>query len=457
MPRDVFISYSSKDKTAAGATRNVLESRGIKCWIAPRDIAAGKEWSEAIVEAIEACKVMVLVFSDNANQSIQVKQEVERAVNKGKILIPLRIEDVPPSKSLELFLGLRHWIDALTPPVEVHLQGLADDVENRLGVASGPGRPPSAPQTSWRGSRRRLLLVAIALVLAAGGVFFAVRRHDPPPPPPSQFEAGRRLYLGTGGPRDVPGAIALWRRAAEAGDARASAALGDRYVYGQGIERRDPAQAVEWYEMARKANANGPTALHGLGMMYEYGRGKLKADTRKADDLYRKAAAALQAAVAADPADTAAMIHLGQMFYYGVGGLPKDRRKAFDYYEQAAKARDPLGMASVGGLYENGEGGLAKDPDEAVTWFRKAADLGDEYGGGRVGSGRMIPGGIPVEPVGRAGSDCRPGPTIIPARSELEDVQGKRRVDHPAAVTVGGHPRRAGGQSGRGGQGDGDG
>ena len=82
MAFDAFISYSSKDKTAADAACAVLEGAGIRCWIAPRDIPAGAPWSAAIIEGIEDSRVLVLVFSANANASDQVLREVERAVAK---------------------------------------------------------------------------------------------------------------------------------------------------------------------------------------------------------------------------------------------------------------------------------------------------------------------------------------------------------------------------------------
>ena len=52
MAHDVLISYSSHDKLQADAICNRLESRGIRCWIAPRDVGLG-EYAENIVEAIE--------------------------------------------------------------------------------------------------------------------------------------------------------------------------------------------------------------------------------------------------------------------------------------------------------------------------------------------------------------------------------------------------------------------
>ena len=65
MAHQVFISYSSKDKPVADAVCAGLEARGIRCWIAPRDIVPGLEWRAAPVDGISGEKVMVLIFSGN--------------------------------------------------------------------------------------------------------------------------------------------------------------------------------------------------------------------------------------------------------------------------------------------------------------------------------------------------------------------------------------------------------
>lgn len=128
MSHDVFISYSFKDKKIADAICNALESEQIRCWIAPRDVLPGVEWGEAIVEAIAQAKIMVLVFSASANRSQQVLREVERAVNKNVIIIPFRIENVLPTKSMEYFLYSTHWLDALTPDIDKHIEQLKETV-----------------------------------------------------------------------------------------------------------------------------------------------------------------------------------------------------------------------------------------------------------------------------------------------------------------------------------------
>ena len=138
MAHDVFISHSAKDKVTADAVCAMLESEGIRCWIAPRDVLPSMEWGEAIIDAIEECRIMVLVFTANANESPQIRREVERAVNRGVAILPVRIEDVLPGKGLEYFIGNVHWLDALNPPLEAHLKSLAGTIKILL-ARSGHG------------------------------------------------------------------------------------------------------------------------------------------------------------------------------------------------------------------------------------------------------------------------------------------------------------------------------
>lgn len=132
MAHDVFISYASDDKRIADSVCASLEAAEIRCWIAPRDITPGTDWSAAIVDAIESSRVCILVFSAHANESAQIEREVERAVNHGNAVIPFRIEDIQPSKTLEYFISSAHWLDAITPPVEQHIDRLGSAVKELI-------------------------------------------------------------------------------------------------------------------------------------------------------------------------------------------------------------------------------------------------------------------------------------------------------------------------------------
>ncbi|HZE42877.1 MAG TPA: toll/interleukin-1 receptor domain-containing protein [Steroidobacteraceae bacterium] len=120
MVRDVFVSYSQPDYGCAMELVGRVEEEGINCWIAPRDIAPSADWAAEIIDAISKSRTMILVFSASSNESPQVRREVERAVHKQVSILPFRIENVLPSKSLEYFLSAQHWMDAFPPPREPH-------------------------------------------------------------------------------------------------------------------------------------------------------------------------------------------------------------------------------------------------------------------------------------------------------------------------------------------------
>lgn len=90
---NVFISYSSIDQLQAETVRSVLEKNGIPCWMAPRDIPGGSNYTKEIPAAIRGCQVFVLILSENAQNSQWVLKELDSAVNLGKVILPFMLED----------------------------------------------------------------------------------------------------------------------------------------------------------------------------------------------------------------------------------------------------------------------------------------------------------------------------------------------------------------------------
>jgi WD40 repeat protein len=182
MAFDVFISYSSHDKLTADAACAALESANIRCWIAPRDISPGRDYGESIIDAIESARVFVLILSGNANASPQIKREVERAVSKGLPIIPVRIEDVVPSRTLEYFISSAHWLDAFPPPRDqyfarlvVSVRALLDADKSATPQNTTAAVLPASGEKKQSARRRWGLMIAAgaAIVLAlAGGYAF---------------------------------------------------------------------------------------------------------------------------------------------------------------------------------------------------------------------------------------------------------------------------------------------
>jgi hypothetical protein len=140
MAHDVFISYArDEDEKTAARIREALKSRGIECWMAPHSIPPGKDYAEAIIDAISATRVMVVVISSGANASKHIVNEIENADNRDITIIPFRVENVALSKSLQYYLSRRHWLDATSPPIEARINELTDTIERLLSSPKDGG------------------------------------------------------------------------------------------------------------------------------------------------------------------------------------------------------------------------------------------------------------------------------------------------------------------------------
>jgi len=112
MPHNVFISHASKDKRIADAICKELESSGLKCWIAPRNISKGEDWTKAIRDAIESSPLLLLVFSENANAAPHIEREIANAFYTRRMIVPFRLAKALPRRDFLFYLNDARWIDA---------------------------------------------------------------------------------------------------------------------------------------------------------------------------------------------------------------------------------------------------------------------------------------------------------------------------------------------------------
>ena len=174
---DVFVSYASQDVAVANTIVGALETHGIKCWIAPRDVRPGTVYADAIVGAINEAKALVLVLSANAMPSAHVGREVERAASKRKQVIAFRLDATPLSRELEYFLSNSQWIDVPKLGMPGALTTLTGAV--RQGPATSPQSVSVGPSADV--SKRNVVIAAAIVgvcVAVAGGVYFWSWTHS---------------------------------------------------------------------------------------------------------------------------------------------------------------------------------------------------------------------------------------------------------------------------------------
>ncbi len=191
MTHDIFVSYSTNPELSTQAANCIvqeLEKRGVRCWIAPRNLDAGEDYMAQLSDRVAESKALVLVFSDEANHSPHVKREVGLAFENNVQIIPFRIQDVQPEQALRYCIGQVHWFDALTLPIEPHIADLADRIQKKFAnipnstvpdVAAGKPAPPGeAATTKQRSAWSAVVLGIIAVTVVVAGYFFSDTLFD---------------------------------------------------------------------------------------------------------------------------------------------------------------------------------------------------------------------------------------------------------------------------------------
>jgi TolB-like protein/Flp pilus assembly protein TadD len=144
---EIFISYSSHDRTQALALCELLRSSGVDVWIDTNSIEGATRWSKEIVEAINRCSTIAILLSEHSLQSKNVVKEIALAAEKDKQILPILLQDV-----------------ILNSDFEYHLAGLHrvryDDSEAILR-AVGQSSSASKPKVSPSGEANKLRLAVL--------------------------------------------------------------------------------------------------------------------------------------------------------------------------------------------------------------------------------------------------------------------------------------------------------
>lgn len=237
MAGHVFISHGSENSEEANALCAFIEGKGVQCWIAPRDVRPGIDYSEELQAAIEGCAAFVVLVTDMANKSPYVRAETEMAFSCHKPIFPVRQADVKPAAGLALFLKIRHWTDAFGKQRDAAMARLALELQTVVGAAPAPSPapapaappplatppPPPAPappptpapaiaQPRAGGglSRRAVAIFAVLGIAILGGAVWYGTRPAPKATPPAELQTGLSPRAGdnplTIQPGTVPGA-----------------------------------------------------------------------------------------------------------------------------------------------------------------------------------------------------------------------------------------------------------
>lgn len=84
LPREVFLSQSSRNRRFAGMLAGDLRRHGVPVWYSETNIVGARQWHDEIGAALERCDWFVVVLSPASVKSRWVKQELLFALNDAR-------------------------------------------------------------------------------------------------------------------------------------------------------------------------------------------------------------------------------------------------------------------------------------------------------------------------------------------------------------------------------------
>ena len=309
----VFVSYKSDREAQALALVKRLETVGIDCWIACRDISIGSDYMDEIPQAIDDSPYFLLLLSRNTSVSPWIKMECKHAISRGKYILPVKIEDCTLS-SPYTFMLQNYQIDPLYTNLDKQFREIAAKI-----LRCGPKHPPE-----------------------------------------ECFRLGRQRYFGQ--QKNTPETAILFLEAALQGHAEAQFYYANCLLHGYGTDQ-DEKEAFSWF--CRSADGDHLPAVSMVGYCLETGKGTEK-DPEQAVVYYRRAA---------DRGDAGAQANLGVCYGYAKG-INQDWSEAVRLFTLAAEQGHSGAQRHLGSCYENAWG-VTEDLRQAEKWYRAAADQGD--------------------------------------------------------------------------------
>ena len=417
MTSHIFISHSSKDQKVARTICTALENRGLTCWVYSRNIQPGQNFQEQIVRAIRAAKIMVLVFTANANSSNEIKKELAIASQNNLVVIPVRIEDVIPNEAFAYEFATRQWIDlfedwesSIARLVELIAttsddQPSSDQTKAGSGSADNAAVPPAGkvikigpalatgPASFMQQPGSRWAMIFGAAVIVVAGIAYGIgtlRRQSAAvsatPTTSSPTQSAPPAVVAVPTPAQQPVATANTAPAVDTNkepapalntaasdplrldlvtDCDRLAALPGDPQSPQGVtgiltNEIDIVPALTACDAAMRQH---PDVAR---FTFQAGRIALaQKDYVQARQLFEKAAAA---------GSKGALNGLGAIYQTG-NGAPQDYAEALSWYQKAAAAGVTFAFGNIGNFYFNGWG-VPKDYAQARQWYEKGAAAG---------------------------------------------------------------------------------
>jgi tetratricopeptide (TPR) repeat protein len=142
-----------------------------------RDVPPGANYQEAIVQSLRTARAVVLVFSDAANTSEEIKKELSLASRYHVPVIALRLKEVEPSDAFAYELSTRQWIDAFEG-WDRSIDTLVDRIEQMSDSGARAPAPASRRMVFFSGRGMAMPVAGLLSLIVAAGAWWVLRPHQ---------------------------------------------------------------------------------------------------------------------------------------------------------------------------------------------------------------------------------------------------------------------------------------
>jgi len=165
MAGEIFISYRRADQVWARLLHDQLRAEGVQAWY-DAHVGAGEDWRITTAKALEASKIFVLLFSENAAESSDIAKEMAAAVLEKKLIVPVRLENIAPKGAFLYELASRNWVNAYED-TEAELAELARGLAHlvKTGVRNESLLPFERTSPERKPSHRSIAIAAAAFAV----------------------------------------------------------------------------------------------------------------------------------------------------------------------------------------------------------------------------------------------------------------------------------------------------
>jgi TolB-like protein/Flp pilus assembly protein TadD len=169
----IFVCYAHEDSDVVYPEMAWLREQGLNLWY-DEGISAGKNWRAAIGDSLLGASHVLFYISPRSLESDHCNREINLALDEGKDVVPIYLEDVELTSDLKV--GLNR-VQALHRDQDASYR---QHLLSALGqaVEAKPPSPSQNPKLRWRRSIQ--IGIAAAILLGMGWWYWEESRPSPP-------------------------------------------------------------------------------------------------------------------------------------------------------------------------------------------------------------------------------------------------------------------------------------